>query len=514
MKYIRPPDFKSVKAFEEYYKKVETDINALLTTDGSARSAKELNEKLSVALSAAVSYLTKKNEEFSKRELPHAFHEGQDSVKADPHVSMKDAAAVLKSQGFKYNESGLTKHTYIELQTAVVEAGNGLKRRVNSIIKDLSKKGQDSVFNVQEAIKKDFEERNVFEVSYANGAKQPLHAYAAMAARSARIESANIGTIGMALQAGTDFVKMTTMPQCCKYCGAFQGKVYSISGKDKRFPALFKTVLKNGYALPHPNCRHEFVPWFEEMESPEDVEKAIKQSKIKYDKQGNLVDVRYQKDINAYAAWQAGNRQLNNELREFKAMQEHYKGRESEMPYKTLGSFRKARRRNELSPAFKAWRYRNRDAKQYEEWIRILGVENMPEDVDKFRDLKYNKGNNESDKRIQRQMATMTEIVSKKGDNPNYAKKLMTTYYLFRKRNIEMSYHALNRFVGQKAGNSKSMFFLEDVEFVKKQEPNYKQPDGRNIKFYNKLCVVENQTTGEVVSVVSRPKPKKDWIKL
>lgn len=344
MKYIRPPDFKSVKAFEEYYKKVETDINALLTTDGSARSAKELNEKLSVALSAAVSYLTKKNEEFSKRELPHAFHEGQDSVKADQHVSMKDAAAVLKSQGFKYNESGLTKHTYIELQTAVVEAGNGLKRRVNSIIKDLSKKGQDSVFNVQQAIRKDFEERNVFEVAYANGAKQPLHAYAAMAARSARIESANIGTIGMALESGTDFVKMTTMPQCCKYCGAYQGKVYSISGKDKRFPALFKTVLKNGYALPHPNCRHEFVPWFEEMEAPEDVEKAIKQSKIKYDKQGNLVDVRYQKDINAYAAWQAGNRQLNNELREFKAMQEHYKGRESEMPYKTLGAFRRARR--------------------------------------------------------------------------------------------------------------------------------------------------------------------------
>lgn len=33
---------------------------------------------------------------------------------------------------------------------------------------------------------------------------------------------------------------MTSMPQCCKFCGAFQDKVYSISGKDKRFPALFK----------------------------------------------------------------------------------------------------------------------------------------------------------------------------------------------------------------------------------------------------------------------------------
>ena len=139
-------------------------------------------------------------------------------------------------------------------------------------------------------------------------------------------------------------MKMTTMPQCCKLCGAYQGKVYSISGKDKRFPALFKTVLRNGYALPHPNCRHEFIPWFEEIEAPEDVEKAIRNSKIQYDKNGELVDVRYQRDIKGYAEWQAGNRQLNRELLEFQQMKDHYAGREDKMPYKTLGSFRRASR--------------------------------------------------------------------------------------------------------------------------------------------------------------------------
>ena len=103
-----------------------------------------------------------------------------------------------------------------------------------------------------------------------------------MAARSARIESTNIGAIGSALQSGTDLVIMTTMPQCCKLCGAYQDKVYSISGKDKRFPALFKTVLKSGYALPHPNCRHEFIPYYLDIESDEDIQKAIAKSKIKY----------------------------------------------------------------------------------------------------------------------------------------------------------------------------------------------------------------------------------------
>ena len=137
---------------------------------------------------------------------------------------------------------------------------------------------------------------------------------------------------------------MTSMPQCCKFCGAFQDKVYSISGKDKRFPALFKTVLRSGYALPHPNCRHEFIPYFEEMEAPEDVERMAKQSRIKYDKQGNLVDVRTQADIRSYQAWQAGNRQRNAELREYERMRAFYAGKDKDAPYATLAAFRRARR--------------------------------------------------------------------------------------------------------------------------------------------------------------------------
>lgn len=343
MKYIRPPDFKSVREFEAHYKKIEQDITELLTTDGSASTAQELNAKLSQALNAAVSYLANVNKRFTNNELPTAFQEGKDSIKDPPKVTAKEAAAILEKQGFKYAKNGFSRDTYIELQNATQTALKDMQTRVNSIIKDLHKTGQDSVYNVQRAIVKDLEEHGI-TVTYSNGAKQSLHSYAAMAARSARIESTNIGAIGRALQAGTDFVKMTTMPQCCKLCGAYQGKVYSISGKDKRFPALFQTVLRSGYALPHPNCRHEFIPWYEEIEDPEDVEKAIKSSKILYDKNGELVDVRYQRDIKGYAAWQAGNRQLNRELLEYEQMKAYYASKGETPPYTTLGAFRRARR--------------------------------------------------------------------------------------------------------------------------------------------------------------------------
>lgn len=344
MKYIKPTDFPSVREFQAKYKRVETEITELLTKDGSARTADELNKKLQTALNAAVEYLSRINSDFVKNELSTAFKEGKESVKEEPKLTTAEVNDILSKQGFKYVKNAFSQNTYIELQTATQSAGKDLVKRVNRIINRLSKTNEDSIYNVQQEIVKDLQENGVLAVKYANGAKQTVSSYAAMAARSARIETVNIGAIGRALQAGTDLVKMTTMPQCCKLCGAYQGKVYSISGKDKRFPALFKTVLNRGYALPHPNCRHEFIPYFEEMEDPADVARMAEKSKIKYDSKGNLVDVRWQKDIQGYAQWQAGNRQRNTELREYERMREYYAAKGVNAPYSTLGAFRRARR--------------------------------------------------------------------------------------------------------------------------------------------------------------------------
>ena len=52
---------------------------------------------------------------------------------------------------------------------------------------------------------------------------------------------------------------MSTVFPTCLVCARFQGRVYCISGKDKRFIPLFgeNSPLSRGYALVHPNCRHE-----------------------------------------------------------------------------------------------------------------------------------------------------------------------------------------------------------------------------------------------------------------
>ena len=101
MKYIKPPEFKSVREFTEYYKQVERNITELLTKDGGASTSGELNTQLKNALQAAMSYLSGVNREYTKTELPRAFEEGRKGVPKSPALSMNEAAIILKKQGYR-----------------------------------------------------------------------------------------------------------------------------------------------------------------------------------------------------------------------------------------------------------------------------------------------------------------------------------------------------------------------------------------------------------------------------
>lgn len=71
-------------------------------------------------------------------------------------------------------------------------------------------------------------------------------------------------------------------------------------------------------------------------------------------------------------------------------MKAYYESKGETPPYTTLAGFRRASRVGNFSPAFKMWKNRNRDQKQYDEWVKKIGKGNMPEDVDKFVEIKYN----------------------------------------------------------------------------------------------------------------------------
>jgi len=60
---------------------------------------------------------------------------------------------------------------------------------------------------------------------------------------------------------GTDLVEASSHSPTCETCSIYQGRIYSISGKDNRFPKLPDSVFQFGGF--HEGCRHAFYPFLE-----------------------------------------------------------------------------------------------------------------------------------------------------------------------------------------------------------------------------------------------------------
>lgn len=60
-------------------------------------------------------------------------------------------------------------------------------------------------------------------------------------------------------EGNNDLLQMDEHGATCSECAKYEGRVFSISGKDKRFPKLPPQVFKHGCL--HPGCRHTFLIW-------------------------------------------------------------------------------------------------------------------------------------------------------------------------------------------------------------------------------------------------------------
>ena len=382
---------KSVLELLNAYANAERQIQS--AANNRRITVKQYQKQLNDTVSRAISVLDEKNRKFADESLPTGFSEGQ--KRADGHtpqkhggMSAKQAAAVLSRAGFRYNAMAFGYDTYIELHNATKAAGDGFKERVNKTIKQLKKDGKDTIYNVTQAVKEDIQRQGLLNVEYKGGRKVSVSSYAAMAARTARMESVNIGAFGRALENGTDYVRCTTIWPTCEICAKYQGKIYCISGKDKRFPALFKTALRHGYATMHPHCRHEFIPVWLELMDEKELAEAIEHSKI-----SPKADTRSEEEREAYAEWQAEHRQRYNEQQYFDRAKQTLG---SAMPYKDIGAFRRSYRSKEGSFAHQRSHNLIRDYKQLQSYREELGRTSLPKTLENYQKIVYNKSTKEN----------------------------------------------------------------------------------------------------------------------
>lgn len=273
-----------------------------------------------------------------------------------------------------------------------------------------------------------------------------------MVARSTIREAGNTARLNQLTVNGYDLVKMSKYYPTCPICAPLQGRVYSISGQDKRFPPL--SMAFGQYNNVHPNCRHVVTAWVESLRTPEEVQDAIEFSNQPFE------DNRSAKEVRLYKEQQDQARKLRNDLY------------------------------------------------QWERYKQVLG-EDAPSTVAKFRKTKYN----EIDQweKLQREYRMFNRIDTNDNYAPEYKARMKEAYQFFKDNGYEFTEHGLNRALNPKSGQGKERYSLEDVLHTLKQPVNYFDGKSKIVRYYDNLAVIQAIDTGEVISIISTKKASRSW---
>lgn len=323
-------DSKEFQDFAKAYEKAGQKIEEVLIKT-RANSVNEYQIKVQKALDGISISLNQANKKWAEKDIKSGYNKGSDLV--DKETNHKHTAPDYS----KINDRPL--NSYIQLSSSVSIATENAKRFVNQKIAELESSGEITISKVKQELFNSMrkEQNGLLSVRYRDGKQFRLDKYAEMTARTTRIETANKGVFDRCEDLGIDLVRCTTVPNCCPYCKKYEGKVYSISGKDSRYPALYKTALQSGYDIMHPNCRHEFLPFQEKLYTKQELSSIQKESNYfaKLDKKDNV--------FRQYNEQQAYMRNQNLSYLEYKRLKKYYGDK---FPYKTLRGFRNAWNRN------------------------------------------------------------------------------------------------------------------------------------------------------------------------
>ena len=207
-----------------------------------------------------------------------------------------------------------------------------------------------TVRDMQDNLKDKLQQEGFMTVQYGQGKNAyqvSLDSYVQMCARSTTREAGNIARENQLTSNGYDLVQMTTHYPTCELCAQLQGRVYSISGKDRRFPAL-SLAWNEEYHNVHPNCRHSIHPWIEALRSDAEINEAIKTSNMPFE------DTRSKAEIKLYNEQQSYNRRLRQDRYQY----ERYKVRLGANAPKTFSAFKRIKkaggeRWNKLQKAYR-----------------------------------------------------------------------------------------------------------------------------------------------------------------
>lgn len=130
-------------------------------------------------------------------------------------------------------------------------------------------------------------------------------------------------------QLGTDLVEMSEHHPTCGECAKYQGRVYSLSGRSRKFPKIPQIIIEKGRICK--GCRHEFYPYTDGCSSSNYHKNIVAYSNSPF------VDNRSSEEIAEYDAEQKIIHDKKRDEREYKRICEKL----PEIAPKSFGGYRR-----------------------------------------------------------------------------------------------------------------------------------------------------------------------------
>lgn len=298
-------------------------------------------------LDAELQRLNKDASNWTTNELPAEYYEAVDLVDS----TLTDAG--LEVNGEIVDTALAALHTQavdmIVTNTfeSLINANNYIGRQWRDTIRQLGLEATAQKFatgstwkEMQKQLKQKLIDNKINGIAAKNGRIIPVDSYAALVARTTTREATNSGTFNQLGGLGYDLVKMTSHSPTCPICAPLQGRVYSISGKDPRFPPLSK-ALNGLYKTVHPNCEHSFPPYVVDRFSDEESHQELKQD-MEHSNKDFDIDPRSAAEKEKYETGLKEKAQLNSDRKQF----DKYKAVLGDDEPKTFSLFRRYKNAN------------------------------------------------------------------------------------------------------------------------------------------------------------------------
>lgn len=162
--------------------------------------------------------------------------------------------------------------TFFRILEANDNMSQDVKRRIEEVTRTATERMLTEGVNRRQATKEAIAritEQGITGIVTRNGARIPADKYMNGVVQYNLRKAHVTGAENTIKQNGLDLVYVNFVGITCEYCSKYQGRVYSISGADTRFPKL---EIRPPY---HAHCVHSVSAWIEEYQPADEVERML-----------------------------------------------------------------------------------------------------------------------------------------------------------------------------------------------------------------------------------------------